>query len=80
LSATDYARRKRLKASGLQWWRWKLSHDEAASPAFVEVHVVDDVPAEHSIEIVLANGRVVRVPPSFDDAALARVMSLAEAT
>lgn len=80
LSAADYGRRKRLKPSALKWWRWKLSHDEATSPAFVEVHVVDEVAGAHSIEIVLANGRIVRVPPSFNDEVLGRVMSLAEAT
>jgi hypothetical protein len=80
LSAADYGRRRHLRPGALTWWRWKLSHDEATSPAFVEVHVVDDVADAPSVEVVLTNGRIVRVPPSFDDDALARVMSLAETT
>jgi len=76
LSAAEYARRKRLRARSLTWWRWKLEGE--AATAFVELHV-DEVRGE-PIEVVLGNGRVVRVPSVFDDTLLARVLSVAEGT
>jgi transposase len=76
LSAAEYARRKRLRARSLTWWRWKLAGK--ATTTFVELHA-DEVRAE-PIEVVLGNGRVVRVPFRFDDALLARVLSVAEGT
>jgi hypothetical protein len=44
------------------------------------VRVVDispaRVPAAEAFEVALPNGRVVRVPPSFDDATLERLLAI----
>jgi transposase len=84
LSAAEFAARERIDAKRLTWWRWKL-RASATSPAeqasFLPVHIVDSgsstsTPAV-AVEIVLSNGRVVRVPPGFDATTLARVLAIA---
>jgi hypothetical protein len=83
LSREEFAAREGVKPGTLGWWRWFLSSRPSSalvkrSPAFVEVEpVVVDVIAER-IEVALPNGRVVRVPGAFDDAALRRVLAIAE--
>jgi hypothetical protein len=46
--------------------------------SFVEVEPIVVERGQERIEVVLANGRVVRVPASFVDDALARVLAVAE--
>ncbi len=84
LSAAAFAARERLAARSLVWWRWKLraSPSPAASPLdFLPVRVVSTAAARPStaepIEIVLPNGRIVRVPVGFDEAELERVLAVA---
>jgi hypothetical protein len=84
LSASAFAAREAVRAKSLVWWRWKLcrgeergSEGESAASAFVRL----EAPASTSgdvIEIALDNGRVVRVPPVFDDSVLVRVLAVAE--
>jgi len=76
----------------LKWWRWRLSGDarraaaaaksEPTKAAFVEIGPATPVPeapvAGGSFEVVLRNGRVVRVPSGFSDGELARVLAVAE--
>lgn len=62
-------------------WRRVLERraaDQAA--AFVPVHVVADAePAQASaLEVVLADGRAVRVTPGFDAATLRRLLAVLE--
>ena len=89
LDLRAYAAREGLALRSLAWWRWRLEHD-AKSPAtstalmpiasdvsFVELK--PELIANGSpIEIVLGNGRVVRVPHAFDDSSLARVLAVAD--
>jgi transposase len=87
-SIEAFAAREGIDPKRLKWWRWKLrpssppvSAPAVPGPRFVPVHVVDS-PAGRAdggapLEIVLPNGRVVRVPPSFDAAALERVLAIA---
>jgi transposase len=87
LDAETFAARERIKAKQLTWWRWKLGSSRPASSApppelrFLPVRVVDGAarPASSGVplEIALPNGRVVRVPPGFDPAMLADVLSIA---
>jgi transposase len=86
LSAAAFAADEGLAVKRLLWWRWKLRAappvPAAAAPlSFLPVHVVDSAapPSARSapIEIVLPNGRVVRVPPGFDPTMLGRVLTIA---
>jgi hypothetical protein len=61
-------------------WRRQLQQRDAEVPDFVPVRVVaDDPPASRtSLEVVLANGRTVRVAPGFDAATLRQVVAVLE--
>lgn len=86
LSAEVFASREGVKARTLSWWRWHLSRKRAApfqalarrEQAFVEIEPVVVEAAGERIEVALANGRVVRVPMTFRDDALVRVLAAAE--
>jgi len=75
-----------VKARTLSWWRWHLGRDAAVPPravarrevAFVEIEPVMIEAVGERIEVALANGRVVRVPMTFRDEALVRVIAAAE--
>jgi transposase len=85
LSAAAFAARERLAAKSLVWWRWKLRASPLAPTAlpldFLPVRVVSTATARASmtgpIEVVLPNGRIVRVPAGFDEADLERVLAVA---
>ena len=59
-------------------WRRVLERRAAEQPAFVPVQVVaDTMPAQTSaLEVVLADGRTVRVAPGFDAATLRRLLAV----
>jgi transposase len=85
LTAREFAEREGLRERSLAWWKWKLKSaapDSAVSraPTFLPVHVIDVPPAPRpaapAFEVALPNGRVVRVPPSFDDATLERLLAI----
>ena len=65
------------------WWRRKLERrDQPKQPAFLPVHVVAEEasePATRGIEVVLANGRCLRVGPGFDPHTLVTLVDLLEA-
>jgi hypothetical protein len=50
-----------------------LADDAAAAFVRLDAPVTSEL-----IEVALDNGRVIRVPPAFDDAVLARVLTVAE--
>ena len=93
---TEFARQRGIPASTLQWWRSvrrrqaQSSNDgrrpRAKGPKFVEVATRSDPgTAERSknagvFEVVLRNGRTVRVPLDFDAAVLSRLIRTLEAT
>ncbi len=85
-SAEEFAAREGVKPTALKWWRWKLSGEKdrgsrkgRARPSFIEVEAAPaSSSAESRIEVVLANGRVVRVLGRFADEELVRVIALAE--
>ena len=85
LTAREFAQREGLRAQSLVWWKWKLGSavsDSAVSAptTFLAVRVIDSSPARApagaGFEVEFPNGRVVRVPPSFDDATLERLLAI----
>lgn len=82
LELTAFAIREGLDPQRLSRWRRRLA---ASPPVFEEVTVreviaADTAPREEGerFEIVLASGRVVRVPESFDAGALRRLLAIVE--
>jgi hypothetical protein len=86
LSSEEFASREGVKARTLSWWRWHLARETGPPPravarraaAFVEIEPVMVEAVSERIEVALANGRVVRVPMTFRDDALVRVLAAAE--
>jgi hypothetical protein len=74
------------EASFYHWRRELVRRDQEASadviPSFVPVHVRseddDAAAAAPAIEVVLANGRRLRVPAGFDSAMLRQLLVVAE--
>jgi transposase len=63
-------------------WRRKLEQADMTTPAFLPVHVVAGEaprPAAGDIEVVLANGRCLRVGPGFDPQTLVKLVDLLDA-
>jgi len=91
-SVEDFCAREGIKTAALKWWRWKLGGElegvprKVEGPAFVEIEVSrarrlargSAEPASGPYEVLLANGRVVRVPRGGVDEELVRVLALAE--
>jgi len=81
-----------LKESAFYWWRGELVRRDAErkpsvrrdaakhASSFVSVHVAEDGPADRDsqIEIVLTDGRCVRVTGSLDRQLLAGVLDVLE--
>lgn len=75
LSVARFAVREDVDPQRLYMWRRRLRSDSsAAGPAFVEIHA----PATSVFEVVLRTGHVLRVAPSFDAAALRRLIAVLE--
>jgi transposase len=81
LSVRDFCARHRLATASFYNWRRVLERRAAAEPAFVPVQIVADKgPVQASaLELVLADGRAVRVAPGFDAATLRRLLAVLEA-
>jgi hypothetical protein len=91
LGARQYAAATGLNANTLLYWRWQLGagpgRAKRATPAragFVEIVACETAPparAETALpfEVVLASGLTVRVPTSFEVAALRRLVGALEA-
>jgi hypothetical protein len=86
LSAGAFAARAGVNAHTLAHWRWKLQREEApaaASPAvsFIDVtQALEEAVARgvEPLEMVCANGWLVRVPREFDAASLLRLLEAPE--
>ena len=79
LSVRDFCARHGLATASFYNWRRVLQRRAAAEqPAFVPVQVVANaMPAQTSaLEVVLADGRTVRVAPGFDAATLRRLLAV----
>lgn len=84
------AKRLGIKVSTLRWWASQIrcraarrqgagpgSPTALAAPAFIEVHVESRRPAL-GFEVVIENGREVRVPLGFDAGELVRLVQVLE--
>jgi hypothetical protein len=82
LSVRAFCRAEDVNEPRFYWWRRKLGQTKPEEPAFVPVHVVAepaDEPVTRGIEVVLANGRCLRVGPGFDPHTLVALVDLLEA-
>lgn len=91
-SAAEYARERGLKHGTLLWWSTQLKREpkqeaaeraDAPAVAFLPLRVRSPRPAASAseaacVEVILGNGRRVRVVGEVDVAQLARVLAAAE--
>ena len=80
LSVQAFCARHDLAPARFYHWRRVLQRRAAEEPAFVPVRVVADaVPTQASaLEVVLTDGRAVRIAPGFDAATLRRLLAVLE--
>ena len=80
LSVRAFCGRRGLATPSFYHWRRVLEQRAAEKVAFVPVQVVAEaVPAlATALEVVLTDGRVVRVAPGFDAATLRQLLALLE--
>ncbi len=92
LSKAGYASEIGVNVSSLKWWIWKIGAERrrAAVPVTQRARVptkklaplkfveMTRAIAREPMEIVLLDGRRVRVPLDFDDAALERLLRVIE--
>jgi hypothetical protein len=79
-SIAAFCRDEGLNQGTFYWWRWQLKRRDQPKPAFLPVRVIADKPAMPGggIEVVLADGRCLRVGAGFDPHTLMQVAGLLE--
>jgi hypothetical protein len=80
-SVRAFCRAEGISEPKFYWWRRRLEQSEQPKPSFLPVHIVAhdaDQPATPAIEVVLANGRSLRVPPGFDPHSLRALVEILE--
>ena len=80
LSVRTFCQRRGLTVASFYAWRRVLQRRDAERARFVSVQVVTDaVPTQTSaLEVVLTDGRTVRVAPGFDAATLRQLLAVLE--
>ena len=80
LSGRAFCEQRGLTVARFYAWRRVLQRRAAEKAAFVPVQVVTDaVPTQASaLEVVLTDGRTVRVAPGFDAATLRQLLAVRE--
>jgi hypothetical protein len=80
LSVRAFCDRHGLATASFYNWRRLLARRAAEEPVFVPVQVVADAVPEwaNALEVVLADGRSVRVAPGFDAATLRQLLAVLE--
>lgn len=80
LSVRNFCRAEGLNSGTFYWWRREWNRRDRPQPAFLPVRILPEQgePASGNIEVVLANGRSVRVSAGFDPQTLVRVVELLE--
>jgi transposase len=80
LSVRAFCGAEGLNPMTFYWWRRELTRRDQPQPSFLPVHVLAETiePSTVGIEVVLANGRSVRVGTGFDPHTLVRVVELLE--
>jgi hypothetical protein len=89
-TAKVFAVQEGVSAQSLSWWKWKLGQRAEGQYAARRAQVVplsfvrleptvrEQAPEALPLEVVLAGGRVVRVPARFDAQALRQVVAVLE--
>ena len=77
LSVSAFCARHDLAAASFYAWRRTLQRRAAQQAPFVPAQLVADAapPPASPLEVVLADGRVVRVAPGFDAATLRQLLA-----
>ena len=83
LSIRAFAAREGLAAGSLSHWKWKLERPNHGAPStaqFIELKTSKASLGDPGLpfEVVLASGRVVRVPSGFNSAELGRLVGVLE--
>jgi transposase len=80
MSVRAFCDRHHLAEPSFYAWRRHFQQRAAATPTLVPVQIIpDDPPRGHcGIEVVLADGRCLRVAPGFDPATLRQVLAVLE--
>jgi transposase len=80
LSVRAFCARHGLASASFYQWRRVLERRAAEKAAFVPVHLVADTPPApaSALELVLGDGRIVRVVPGFDAATLWQLLTALE--
>jgi hypothetical protein len=75
-----FCERRGLAVASFYAWRRALERRAAAKAAFVPVQVVADAVSTQAsaLEVVLTDGRTVRVAPGFDAATLRQLLAVLE--
>ena len=80
LSVRAFCGAEGLNPMTFYWWRRELGRRDQPQPSFLPVHVLAETtePSPVGVEVVLANGRSVRVSAGFDPRTLVRVVEALE--
>ena len=81
LSVRAFCAQRGLAQASFYAWRRVLERRAAEQPAFVPVQVVADatpVGQASALEVLLLDGRTVRVAPGFDTATLRQLLAVLE--
>src|SRR5260370_770047 len=76
LSGVAFCARHDLPPASFSAWRRPLQRRAAPQASFVPVQLAADAATASALEVVLADGRVVRVAPGFDAATLRQVLAV----
>lgn len=76
LSVAAFCARHDLPTARFYAWRRTLQGRNAAAAAFVPVRLIADAVTASALEVILADGRVVRVAPGFDATTLRQLLAL----
>jgi hypothetical protein len=74
LRQREFARRKGIAPTTLSWWSCRVGRETRGRARFVPVRVVGGGDADFRLE--LGDGRTLRVPAAFDEAALRRLLAV----
>ena len=83
VDAETFAAGEGVTKRQLMWWRWRVRRDEHATPSttalsFVQLEPSTAPASGPMLELVVAEGRLIRVPTGFDEETLARLVAVVE--
>jgi hypothetical protein len=76
LSVPAFCARHGLSPGNFYAWRKTLQRRPAPPTPFVPVQLLTDAAPGHALEVVLTDGRVVRVAPGFDATTLRQLLAV----